>query len=339
MKRLLTICAVAALVFALGNTATAVTWNVPGDFETIQEAIDDARVLDGHTILVGPGSHAGATVTKAVEIKGEGGAVINSGPDFATYWYTGKPYTTGFLFPWSDPGIANGTIISHLSFETLDLPIYSRYTDDVTIEHCTFTSSNQAITNWNGNGWDISHNVINGLRTMNGGGIGIFVGTRDAEASTANNNLIAHNTITGEVVVPDYEIDQYNEPGASPGYSVPGITLMSDRRYGKPAGTISGNRILKNKIAITSNNPLHHFACGIGLSDLGLLLEPPVADLLNNKVGFNDVRGMMEAGTPISLYPEEKADAIAENNIISRNLGDDIPNRGHGVHPKMLFEE
>ena len=330
MKKLTTICAVVALVLALGTTAKAETWNVPYDFATIQEAIDSVDVLAGDTILVGPGNHAGATVTKAVEIKGEGGAVINSGPPLSSY-------TTGFLFPWSDPGAGSGATISHLSFETLDLPIYSRYTDDVTIDHCTFTSPMQGITNWNGNGWDISHNVINGLRTLNGGGIGIFVGTRLPADSTANNNLIAHNKITGEVVVPQYEIDQYDAQDEDAGYSVPGITLMSDRRYDKPAGTISGNRILKNKIAITSNHPRNHPAVGIGLSDLGLLLEPPVADLLNNKVGFNDVRGMLEEGTPISLYPD--SDVIDDNNIISRNLGDDIPNRGHGVHPKVLFAE
>ena len=338
MKRLLIICVAASFVTALGNTVQAATWHVPGDFATIQEAIDSPDVGDGDTIIVGPGNHAGATVTKAVEIKGEDGAVINSGPDFAIYWYTGEPYTTGFLFPWSAPGVANGATISHLSFETLDLPIYGRYTDDVTIDHCTFTSPNQGITNWNGNGWNISHNVINGLRTMNGGGIGIFVGTRDATESTANNNLIAHNTITGMVVVPQYEIVQYNAQPEYPeaGYSVVGITLMSDRRYGKPAGTISGNRILKNKIAISSNNPRNHWPMGIGLSDLGLKYQdPPVADLLNNKVGFNDVRGMLGIeGTPIGLVP----DVIDDSNIISRNLGDDANNRGGGAHPQAIFD-
>ena len=334
MKRLLTICAVAAFVLAVSNTAIAVTWNVGpgGDFGTIQEAIDDAVVLDGHTLLVSSGYHAGATVTKAVEIKGEGGAVINSGPPLSTY-------TTGFLFPWSDPGVGSGATISHLSFETLDLPIYSRDTDDVTVDHCTFTSPMQGITNWNGNGWNISHNVINGLVTISGGGIGIFVGTRAPEGSTASNNLIAHNKITGQVVVSQEEIDRYDEGPEYPeaGYSVVGITLMSDRRYGKPAGTISGNSILKNKIAISSNNPRNHWPMGIGLSDLGLKYQnPPVADLLNNKVGFNDVRGMPEIeGTPIGLVP----DVIDVSNIISRNLGDDANNRGHGVHPQVLFVE
>jgi len=308
----------------------AVTWNVGpgGDFITIQAAIDSDSVLDGHTLLVGPGSHAGATVTKAVEIKGEGGAVINSGPMYA------NKYMTGFYFR---DGAGNGATISHLSFETVDLPIYSRDTHDVTVDHCTFTSPMQGITNWNGNGWNISHNVINGLRTMSGGGIGIFVGTRLPEGSTASNNLIAHNKITGQVVVSQEEIDRYNErpPYPEAGYSVPGITLMSDRRK-DPAGTISGNRILKNKIALSSNNPRNHWPCGIGLSDLGLRdLDPPVPDLLNNKIGFNDVRGMLGIeGTPIALVPDE----LDDSNKISRNLGDDANNRGHGLHPQVLFE-
>ena len=329
MKRLLIICVAAAFVTALGNTVQAAIWHVPGDFTMIQDAIDSEAVVDGDTIIVGPGNHAGATVTKAVEIKGEYGAVINSGPMYA------NKYMTGFLFR---DGAGNGATISHLSFETVDLPVYSRDTDDVTIDHCTFTSPMQGITNWNGNGWNISHNVINGLVTISGGGIGIFVGTRAPEGSTAKNNLIAHNTITGQVVVPQEEIDRYNlgPPYPEAGYSVPGICLMSDRRKGKPAGTISGNRILKNKIALSSNNPRNHWPMGIGLSDLGLkYLDPPVADLLDNKVGFNDVRGMLGIeGTPIGLVPDE----LDDSNIISRNLGDDANNRGGGAHPQAIFD-
>lgn len=330
MKKLITICAVVALVFALSTTTKAETWYVPYDFGTIQEAIDWDEVVGGDTILVGPGNHAGATVTKAVEIKGTGGAVIDYGPMYAS------KYITGFYFR---DGAGNGATISHLSFEMLDLPIYSRDTDDVTVDHCTFTSPNQAISNWNGNGWNISHNVINGLRTMNGGGLGIFIGTRAPEESTANNSLVVHNKVTGQVVVPQEEIDQYNQPGASPGYAVAGICLYSDRRYGREAGPIIENRILKNKVAISSNNPSHHWPVGIELTDGGLKhLVPPVLDLLDNKVGFNDVRGMLEVegGTPIALVPD---DSVADNNIISRNLGDDISNRGHGLHPQVLFEE
>ena len=56
------------------------TWEVPGDFATIQEAIDHIDVMPGDIIRVGTGNHAGAYVSKSVIIKGKGGAVINSGP-------------------------------------------------------------------------------------------------------------------------------------------------------------------------------------------------------------------------------------------------------------------
>ncbi|TKJ38601.1 MAG: hypothetical protein CEE38_02545 [Planctomycetes bacterium B3_Pla] len=325
MKRLLTICAV---VLAISTMTKAAIWHVPGDFATIQEAIDSGDVMDGDTIIVGPGSHAGATVTKAVEIKGEYGAVINSGPAYSIF-------VTGFYFR---DGAGNGATISNLSFEIVGLAIYSRDTDDVTVVQCTFTSPVQGITNWNGNGWNISHNVINGLRTLDGGGIGIFVGTREFEGATANNNLIAHNKVTGQVVVPQDEIDRYNdlEPYPVNGYTVAGIDLYSDRRYG-PAGPITGNRILKNKVSISSNNPRNHPADGIGLTDFGLNQESPVADIVNNKVGFNDVRGVTgTSSTPISLWPDPVA--VADNNVISRNLGDDANNRGGGAHPKALFD-
>ncbi|HUT45635.1 MAG TPA: hypothetical protein VMX36_05085 [Sedimentisphaerales bacterium] len=325
MKRLLIICVAAAFATAVGNTVQAATWNVPGDFATIQDAIDSGDVMEGDTIFVGPGNHYGATVTKAVEIKGEDGAVINSGPAYAGFM-------TGFYFR---DGAGNGATISNLSFETVDLPVYSRDTDDVTIDHCTMSIPYQGITNWNGSGWDISHNVINGLRTSSGGGIGIFIGTRDYEGATANNNLIAHNKVTGQVVVPQDEIDRYDElpPYPEAGYSVAGICLMSDRRSGRLAGPITGNSILKNNVAISSNNPRNHPAEGIALSDLGLDQDPPVPDIVGNKVGFNDVRGVI--GTPIALYPD---DSVADNNVISRNLGDDANNRGGGAHPKTLFD-
>jgi hypothetical protein len=94
---------------------------------------------------------------------------------------------------------------------------------------------------------------------------------------------------------------------------------------------------LKNKVAISSNNPRNHWPGGIALSDLGLkYLDPPVPDLLDNKVGFNDVRGMLGIeGTPIALVPDE----LDDSNKISRNLGDDTNNRGHGLHPQVLFVE
>ncbi|NIN64300.1 MAG: hypothetical protein GTO63_06295, partial [Anaerolineae bacterium] len=82
MKKLMLVLVLLALL-VVPSTAMAEesgVWYVPGDFATIQDAIDDSAVVDGDTIWVGPGNFAGAEVTKSVTIKGEGQAVIDSGP-------------------------------------------------------------------------------------------------------------------------------------------------------------------------------------------------------------------------------------------------------------------
>ena len=97
-----------------GMTAAPI-WNVPGDFATIQEAMDAQDVLDGDTILVSAGYHAGATVTKAVRIKGIGRAVINSGPNVV------GPFMVGLYFAAGSTG--SGAKISHLHFDTVEFPV------------------------------------------------------------------------------------------------------------------------------------------------------------------------------------------------------------------------
>jgi hypothetical protein len=41
MKKLLIFCVAVGFVFAIGNTAMGTEWNVPDEFLTIQDAIDD----------------------------------------------------------------------------------------------------------------------------------------------------------------------------------------------------------------------------------------------------------------------------------------------------------
>ena len=130
-----------SLALAQGNTHT-----VPGDFATIQLAIDDASVLSGDKIIVGSGYHAGATVTKAVEITGEDGAVINDGP---LPWGAGGS-KSGFFFVAGGSG--SGATISHLRFE-VEFPVFSRGADDVTVTHNLMMNANQGITNWRGSRW------------------------------------------------------------------------------------------------------------------------------------------------------------------------------------------
>ena len=80
MRRLTFCIAMIGAVILVVPPAHAARWRVPDDYATIQGAIDSADVAGGDRIIVAPGSHAGALVTKSVEIKGEDGAVIDTGP-------------------------------------------------------------------------------------------------------------------------------------------------------------------------------------------------------------------------------------------------------------------
>jgi len=307
MRKLLIFCVAVAFVFALGNTAIAAKWEVPGDFATIQDAIDSSDVLDGDTILVGKGTHAGALVTKAVEIKGQGRAVINDGPIHPAGLTMGFRFLAG----------SDGATISHLRFE-VDLVIMNgAAVNDVTVDHCTFINSVQAVSNWGGSGWQISHNVITDLRTRNGGGIGILVA--DWTGGVVKDNVISHNEIAGTLHV---------DPNDGGGYCGTGIVLYADFRWGwAGAEEISNNRVVKNKISLESDTPEVVDVVAIELTDTrdDENLDPVVFD---NAIGFNDLRGTERQ---ISLTPEN----LDEVNYISRNLGDN--RRGQdGLHPSVF---
>ncbi len=319
MKRILTIC---AAVLVLCSTANAVTWNVPEDFLTIEAALASPDVLDGHTILVGPGNHSGAYVSKAVEIKGEGGAVINDGPMHPA------GLTMGFrLLAGSD-----GATISHLGF-TVDLAIMNgAAVSDVTVDHCTFTNTIQAVSNWRGNGWQISHNVINDLRTSNGGGIGILIA--DYMGGTVSDNVVSHNKITGTLHV---------HPEDGGGYNGSGIVIYADFRWGGAGATdISNNRIVKNKVGMVLDDPRIQpipdenkiDIVAFELTQAYYPANPPSYPdplpedkvvIKNNAIGFNDWRGTV-LQLDITL-------GLEGYNQISRNMGD---NRGHGLHPSVF---
>ena len=68
--------------------------------------------LDGDRIVVGPGNHAGAFVTKGVEIRGVSGATIDSGPAHGSGMVMGFRLLAG----------SDGATISLLTFQ-VDLAI------------------------------------------------------------------------------------------------------------------------------------------------------------------------------------------------------------------------
>ncbi len=302
MRRFIITGALASILMLIGTTAEASTWNVPKDFATIQEAIDSDAVQDGDTILVKKGNHAGAFLTKSVEIKGQGGAVISGGPVHSSGLVQGFRLLAG----------SDGTVISQLTF-TVDLAIMNgSAVDDVTVEHCAFYNTIQAVSNWGGSGWLITQNVIQDLRTRNGGGIGVLVAERSG--GVVQDNIVSHNTITGTLQV-------WEDDGG--GYDGSGIVLYADFRWGMPgAAEISNNGVVHNKVSLVSDTPDVVNVNAFELTDTRN--DPDVEPVIfDNAIGFNDFRG---TESQLLIIPGE----LQDYNEISRNLGD---NRGHGSHP------
>lgn len=306
-----------SLVTAVPVAAKVTVWNVPGDYNTIQAAIyDTANVQNGDTIMVAAGNHAGAIIDRPVIIKGKVGAVIVRGVPYKA----GSSLTTAFRL---DEG-ADGAEISHLIIQNdvgigYFFAVFSRYIDDVYIHHLTITNSVQAITNYNGSGWNISHNIITGTITAGGGGIGIMINAWDGsldetpDSTQANNNVIMRNYTEGV--------------GDALTYSGPGILLSSGHgSYQAPGGTLTGNIVYKNRC-------IHTGVWGVGFEVDDVLYETSgVATIIDNSVIFNDLRG---STYPMLWYGDESV------NTISRNFEDyGLQNRGEGdegITPPEIF--
>jgi hypothetical protein len=309
------VISLALLLMSLAAPSMAATWQVPGDFATIQEAIDSSLVIDGDKIMVSPGQHAGAIVTKAVEIRGEGGAVINSGP----LPWSSRTFMAGFLFPGN--GAGSGARITQLHFETVEFPVFSRGADNVSVDHCEMANPIQGVSNWRGCFWEISHNEILDLRTACGGGIGILIGDYMATQGGIMDNVVSHNTILGTLNV---------DPNDCGGYAGSGAVLYADFRWGMPgAELIAFNRVSHNRVSLTSSNPDLVPVVALELTDTQDPVSAETTVIRDNAVVFNNLRG---TDTQIALTPSD----LDEVNNVSRNLGD---NRGHGHHPLAFRPE
>ena len=279
------------------------TWTVPGDFATIQEAIDSEDVLAGDTIRVGPGNFAGANLTKGVHIKGVGQTIIDSGPE--------GPF--GGTFGFYLPAGSDGASFSQLTF-TVYLGIYAWSANDVTVEHCRFLDPFQAITNWGGSNWYIHHNTIVNVITVGEvwdeetgatgiGGTPIVIGGREDGAGTVQNNIVSHNTVTGEVL---FAPEDDGTEGGIYGIIVAAIP---------GAEAVSGNLFSYNKIDLVSKDPELREVTAFGLLDWRAPGSTPdsCAVIHDNTITLNDLRG---PDYPFEIYPE----ALWGCNTIDRNL-------------------
>ncbi len=296
MKRGLTATVAIVAALLLCGSAGAAVWQVPGDFPTIQAAIGSSAVVDGDVLRVLPGRRPGATVTKALSIRALGRVTIVNGPVVNTL---GK---AGFLFPGG--GAGSGATIAGFHFEHVAFPVFSRGADDVSVIHNTMHKPNQGVTSWAnltwGHGWDIAHNVILDLRTDCGGGIGILIG--DYAGGTVTGNVIAHNEVRGRVRVPSDDCG---------GYGAPGIVLFADWRYpGDTGATITANRVVKNRVVLSSSDSALVPVSGVQLADTSGVATA----ITGNEVVYNDLRGM---AVPVDLNPDGLGHPV---NRIEKNL-------------------
>lgn len=303
-----TLVALAAALLLLPAAAGAATWTVPGDYATIQDAIDDPAVVDGDTLRVGPGTFAGALMDKSLFIKGVGRAVIDDGPVHSSGLIQGFRLLAG----------SDGSTFSHLTFKTDFGVMNAEAVDAVTVTLCNFKNVVQGVSNWRGVGWEISHNKFRDLRTFNGGGIAILVGDF-LGGKAVTDSVVSHNSIRGTLHV---------FSGDFGGYNGTGIVIFADFRFGRTGtGPVAFNRVVKNSVRMESDNPSVVDIVAFELTDTRN--DPtavPYPVLHDNAIGFNDWR---KTDLQMVFTP-----ADAENqNTISRNLGD---NRGHGLHPSVF---
>jgi hypothetical protein len=318
MKKVLVFCVIVLGVLALSmNVCAKEIRNVPTDYPTIQHAVDAPPLIPGDDIIimVASGLHAGAVIDTPVTIKGTDGAMITSGVPYKS----GSSLTTAFRLE----DQAHGTEISHLMIPNdttigYFFAVFSREVDNVSIHHLTIMNSVQGISNYNGSGWDISHNKLFGTNAVNGGGIGIMINAWDGsqdfipDNTTADDNIITHNKTEGLV--------------GDVGFSGPGILLSSGHgANGWPGGKVTGNKVYKNTCMHTGSNGVGFEADDVPAETQGL--QPGI---FSNTVSFNDFRG---STNPMAWYPD------VGSNRISRNLGPDA-NRGEGAQgltPPEIF--
>ena len=94
--------------------------------------------------------------------------------------------------------------------------------------------------------------------------------------------------------------------------TLPGVVLFADFRFpGDLGAAIERNRVVKNRVRLSSSRPALVSVSGVELSDTRN--DPSLLVIRANAVIYNDLRGM---DVPVSLTPDE----LASVNRIEGNL-------------------
>ncbi len=270
---------------------------------SIQTAVD--RVCNGGTVHVIDGGYSGAIINKSVTILGSttGISIISSGVPYKS----GSGLESAFRL---DSG-ADGTEIRNLTINcnattNFYFAVFSRSVDNVVIDSFEINDAVQGISNYDGNNWKITNNILTDTIASGGGGIGIMFGVRPPQ-DQCSGNLVKNNIIYAD--------------GTEAGYTAPGICLALDTRYGAydyltGSEEITNNEISNNLILGTGNTNEVGIEVGvIGVSGNSSKVAFTMGMIHDNLIKNNTVDG---SDYGIYAYVVENL-AIEENEVKNCN--------------------
>jgi hypothetical protein len=314
----------ATLLSALGccavllsaTAARAATLRVPGQYPTIQAAVDAAAA--GDRIRVSRGDYCGATVTKPVSLEGRGQPRIIG---CATSPMVASGLRAGFYLPGAqgvNPAsgtrirgfVFDGQGVSNANLAPLSFGVFARFANDVRVERNRFVGTVQAITNTGGDRWRIMRNRIQQLTLFDctvrcSGGDGIIIalaigglaapGGAGAALNRPEGNVISGNEIEGAL------------PDGFGTFSMAGVLLLS----------ADGTTVRSNRLSFPDNPTASATGQGILVSNtccgLGTTFLPGSRF---TTIAFNDARR-----SEVGIVVEGSGGANTEGLYLRRNRG------------------
>ena len=276
------------LILALTSTpAVAANLFVPGQFATIQDAVDASS--PGDRILVGAGEYVGALIATRVKIIGEGDqTVIVSGPNNqggCCLWFQ-----NGFRI---DAG-GDGTILRDMrvdlvaglvdpgAFPLIQVGVFGLGANSVSVRGLTFVGLNSGVDFRGGNNWSVTKNTIEGLVPET------FRRAIGIRAAGTSGSFVGFNTITHDGSGDDNSSLRFR-----------GIQLLCFFC----GVTVENNKLIQNEIGIDAPGAFE--ITEISIFDQSALLGGPI-DVFNNKIIQNDA-------DPIIFTPPE----LVDHNVLN----------------------
>ncbi len=302
---------------AWGGVAHAATLRVPGQYPTIQAAVDAAA--PGDRVLVSRGRYCGATLTKPVVLEGRGRPRIVG---CVTSPEVTPGLRAGFLLPGSKGSSAasgsqvrgfvfDGRGVSSTNLEPLAFGVLGRFASDVVVERNRFLGTVQAVTNTGGDRWLIRRNRVTELTLLDctvrhcTGGDGVVIQLARGGLAAAGGDAAAQNRPEHNVVVDNHV--EGTAPDGFAAFSMVGVLVLS----GDHTSVLSNRLVLRDNPradAVGQGVVISNTCCGLSTSFL------PGSRF--TMVAFNDAR-RSEAGVVV----EGAGGANTLGLLLHRNRG------------------